>query len=75
MSTVLCVYAPTGHSTREQLDKEKKKENEGNENKIIRGDINCTLDKMERDDRNKTYRCCFNNTLSKTIVDNGTEDL
>ena len=27
--------------------------NEGNENKIILGDFNCTMDKMERDGRNK----------------------
>ena len=27
--------------------------NEGNETKIILGDINCTMDKMERDGRNK----------------------
>ena len=28
--------------------------NEGNENKIILGDFNCTMNKMERDGRNKT---------------------
>ena len=50
--------------------------NEGNENKIIFGDFNCTMDKMERDGRNKTlYRCHFNYALSKLIVDNGLEDL
>ena len=53
-----------------------KNKNEGNENKIILGDFNCTMDKMERDDRNKTlYKCHFNYALSKLIVDNGLEDL
>ena len=50
--------------------------NEGNENEIILGDFNCTMDKMERDDRNKTiYRCRFNYALSKLIVGNGLENL
>ena len=50
--------------------------NEGNDNKIILGDFNSTMDKMERDCSNKTlYRCCFNYTLSKHILDNGLEDL
>ena len=52
--------------------------NEGNENKIILGDLNCTMDKIDRDGENKTqilYRCCCNYTLSKLIVDNGLEDL
>ena len=34
---------------------------EGNENKIILGDFNITMDKMDRDGRNETqrlYRCC-----------------
>ena len=34
---------------------------EGNENKIILGDFNITMDKIDRDDGNKTqrlYRCC-----------------
>ena len=30
--------------------------NEGNENKIILGDLNCTMDKIDRDDENKTQR-------------------
>ena len=31
--------------------------NEGNENKIILGDFNCPMDKMERDGKDKTiYR-------------------
>ena len=44
---------------------------EGNENKIILGDFNCTMDKMDRYGGNKTqrlYRCCSNYAL---IVDNG----
>ena len=52
--------------------------NEGNENKIMLGDLNCTMDKIDRDGENKTqilYRCCCNYTLSKLIVDNGLEDL
>ena len=32
--------------------------NEGNENKIILGDVNCTMDKIDRDDENKTQRLC-----------------
>ena len=37
--------------------------NEENENKIILGDFNCTMDKMDRHDGNKTqrlYRSCSN---------------
>ena len=50
--------------------------NEGSENKIIPGDFNCIMDKMERDSRNKTlYRFHFNYALSKLIVDNGLGDL
>ena len=50
--------------------------NEGNENKIILGDFNSTMDKMETDGRNKTlYKCHFNYFLSKFIVDNGLGDL
>ena len=50
--------------------------NEGNENKIILGDFNCTMDKMERDGRNKIfYKYHFNYALSKLIVNNGLEDL
>ena len=38
--------------------------NERNENKIILADFHCTMDKMERDGRNKTlYKCCFNYAL------------
>ena len=82
---VLCVYAPSGDSTREQLARSRffeglqnymENKNEGKENKIILGEFNCTMDKMERDSRKKTlYRCCFNYALSKLIVDNALEDL
>ena len=39
---------------------------EGNENKIILGDLNCTMDKIDRDGENKTqrlYRCCSDYAL------------
>ena len=52
--------------------------NEGNESKIMLGDLNCSMDKIDRDGENKTqmlYRWCSNYTLSKLIVDNGFEDL
>ena len=52
--------------------------NEGNENKIMLGDLNCTMDKIDRDGENKIqrlYRCSSNYVLSKLIVDNGIEDL
>ena len=52
--------------------------NEGSENKIMLGDLNCTLDKIDRNGENKTqilYRCCSNYALSKLFVDNGLEDL
>ena len=51
---VLSVYVASGHSNREQLARERffgglqnymKNKNEGNENKIILGDFNCTMDK------------------------------
>ena len=83
---VLCVYTPSGYSTREQLVRGHffkdykiiwKIKNEGNENEMILGDFNCTMDKMDRVFENKTqilYRCCFNYTLSKLIVNNGLED-
>ena len=50
----------------------------GNENQIILGDFNCTMDKLNRDAGNKTQRicrCCSNYSLSKLIMDNGLEDL
>ena len=51
--------------------------NEGNENKIMLGDLNCTMDKIDRDGENKTqilYRFCSSYALSK-LVDNGLEVL
>ena len=44
--------------------------NEGNESRIILGDLNCTMDKIDRDGENKTqrlYRCCSNYALWKLI--------
>ena len=53
--------------------------NEGNENKIILGDFNCTIDKMNgKHKENETqilYRYSFSYSLSKLIVDNRLEDL
>ena len=62
----------------EGLQKYMQNKNKGNENKIMLGDLNCTMDKIDRDGENKTqrlYRCCSNYALSKLIVDNGLEDL
>ena len=75
--------ASSGYSTREQLPRVElqnymQNKNEGNENKIMLGDLNCTMDKIDRDGENKTqilYRCSSNYALSKLIVDNGLEDL
>ena len=61
----------------EELQNYMQNKNEGNGNKII-SDLNCTMDKIDRDGENKTqrlYRCCSNYALSKLIVDNGLEDL
>ena len=55
-----------------------KNKNWRNENKIMLGFLNCTMDKIDRDDENKTqrlYTCCSNYALSKLTVDNGLEDL
>ena len=52
--------------------------NEGNENKIMLGDLNSSIDKIDRDGENKThrvYRCCSTYALSKLMVNNGFEDL
>ena len=52
--------------------------NERNKNKIILEDLNCTMDNIDRDGKNKTqrlYRCCSNYALSKLIMDNGLVDL
>ena len=62
---VLCVYVPSGYSTREQLDRRRffeglqsymDNKNKRNENKIILQDYNYTMNKMERDGENKTQR-------------------
>ena len=45
---------------------------------IMLGDLNYTMDKIDRNGGNKTrrlYRCCSNYALSKLIVDNGLESL
>ena len=52
--------------------------NEGNESKIMLGDLNCAMDKIDRVGENKIkrlYRCCSSYALSKLIVDNRLEDL
>ena len=52
--------------------------NEGKKNKVMLEDLNCTMDKIDRDDENKIqrlYRYCSNYAMSKLIVDNGHEDL
>ena len=62
----------------EVLQKNMQNKNEGNENKIMLGVLNCTMDKSDRVSENKTqrlYRCYSNYALSKLIVDNGLEDL
>ena len=51
---------------------------EGKRNKIILGDFNCTVDKIDRDGGNKTQRLCryvCNCALPKIIVSNGIENL
>ena len=59
------VCAPSRYSTREQmargcflegLQKYMQNKNVGNENKIMLGDLNCTMDKIDRDGENKTQR-------------------
>ena len=61
MIELLCLCS--GHSTMKQLSRGHffeglqnymENKNERNEDKIILGDFNCTMDKMERDSRNKT---------------------
>ena len=83
---VLCLF-PSGYSTREQLARGgffeglqnyMQNKNEGNENKIMLGDLNCTIDKIDRDGEKKTqrlFRCCSNYALSELNMDNGLEDL
>ena len=84
---VLCVYAPSGYNTKEQLtrgrffkglEKYMENKNEGNKIKIIRRGFSCTMDKMDRYGGNKTqrlYRYCSNYTLLKLIVDDGLEGI
>ena len=84
---VLYIYAPSGYSTREQLDggpfyeglqNYMENRNKGNENKIMLEDFNCTMDKIDRDVETKTQRlywCYSSYVLSKRIVDNGLEEL
>ena len=55
----------------ERLKNYMQNKNEGNENKVILGDLNWTLDKIDRDGENKTqrlYRWCSNYALWKLIV-------
>ena len=75
LSWEFSVCAPSGHSTREQqarghifeeLQNYMQNKNQGNKNKTIIGDLNCTMDKIDRDGENKTqiiYRCCSNYAL------------
>ena len=84
---VLCVYAPSGHSNRQQLARRRFFEElqnymgsktQRNEKEIVIGEFICTLDKIDRDERNKTqkrYRFRSNFSLSKLIMNNGLEDL
>ena len=60
---VLCVYSPSRHNSKEQLSKGHffeglqnymENKSDGNENKIMLGDHNCTVDKMDKDGGNKT---------------------
>ena len=60
---VLCLYVLLGDRTREQLTRGRfleglqnymENKNKENENKIMLGDFNCTMYKMEKDGRNKT---------------------
>ena len=50
---------------------------EVNRNKIILGEFNCTIHKMDRDGRNKKqiiYRCGSSYALSKLTAGNGLEN-
>ena len=73
----------SGYTTRKQLVRGRffeglqnymQNKNEENENKIMLGDLNCTMDKIERDGENKKQRLS-NYALSKLIVNNGIEDI
>ena len=59
----LCIYVPSRHNNRHQLARRRffeglqtyiEDKTQGNENKIIIGDFNCTLDQRDRDEGNKT---------------------
>ena len=66
-------FSPRDSHTKGMQDK-----NEGNKKRIILGNLNCTLDKLDRVGENKTqrlWRCCSNDALSKLIMENGFEDL
>lgn len=50
---------------------------QGNENKLILRNFNCTISNMDRDDGRRTqklYGCRFSFVVSKLIMDNGLED-
>ena len=82
---IFCIYAPSGNSTKKQLNRERlfeelqncvKNKNEGNENKTILGDFNCTVDKRDKDgwdQPQRLFNCSSNNSLSRLIVYNGLE--
>ena len=62
--TEFSIYAPPGYSTREQLSRGRffeglqnymQNKNEGNKRKIIPGDLNCTMNKIERDGERKDF--------------------
>ena len=59
------VCAPSGYSTREQLarwrffeglQKYMQFKNEGNENEIMLGNLNCTMDKIDRDAEKRKHK-------------------
>ena len=61
---VLC-YVPSGYITREQLARGHffealqiymQNKNDGNENKIILGDVNCDMDKIDKDSKKKNTK-------------------
>ena len=66
-------FSNSGRSTREQLARERFFEGlqsyKRNENKIILGDFNFTLAKMERDGGNKTHTSFMHCQKSSQIVD------
>ena len=86
---VLCVYAPSMYSIREQqarwcffkgLQNYIENKNERNENKIILEDSNCTMDKMDRDGKKiqrlyKKDAIPIMSCLNSRLIMNGMEDL